>query len=116
MPDQEPYRATVKSGAGEGVYLTYTVRVPNDAQADAPEGVFFPPKEVVTYSIPANVTEAEWQSYPAEVKKYVRDAGLHDVKTDDEARAERAPEPPASQDKTAALGKTRGASSKSGQE
>lgn len=107
----EPYRATLKSGAEEGRYLTYTVRVPNDAQADAPEGVFLPPKEVVTYSIPANVTEAEWQSYPAEVKQYVRDAGLHDVQTDAEARAARGPAseraekapPPASQDATAAL-------------
>src|SRR5215218_4245756 len=112
MPDQEPYRATLKAGAAaEGRYLTYTVRVPNDAQADAPEGVFLPPKAVVTYSIPANVTEAEWQSYPAEVKQYVRDAGLHDVQTDAEARAARGPAParaepapaPASQDATASL-------------
>lgn len=122
MPDQEPYRATLKSSAEAGRYLTENIR-----QDDG---------SVVTYIVPANVTEAEWQTYPAEVKKLVRDAGLHDVQTDEEARtaraayaktdaqgnpkaasaSERDPEPPASQDKTAALGKSRGASAKSGQE
>lgn len=121
----EPLRATLKPSAEAGRYLTENVR-----QDDG---------SVVTYIVPANVTEAEWQTYPAEVKKLVRDAGLHDVQTDEEARAaraayaktdaqgnpkaasaserdpERPPEPPASQDKTAALGRTRGAS-KSGQE
>lgn len=103
----EPLRATAKPGAAEGRYLTENVR-----QDDG---------SVVTYIVPANVTEAEWQTYPAEVKRLVRDAGLHDVQTDEEARAARA-----AYEKTDAEGnpkaapKARGASAsadaKSGQE
>jgi len=108
----EPYRATRKASAPEGVYASTNVRHPDG--------------RVESYVIPNDVTESDWQGYPAEVRKYVRDAGLHDVKTDDEVAASRAPaaereakseaKAPASQDKTAPLGKSRGAGAKSGQE
>ena len=124
----DEYRAVRKSKASLDSPVTFNHPIPHDLQADAPEGTFYPPKRVDTYLVPSAVTEAEWRSYPAALKQYIKDTGLYDVKSDAdvrEARAEasgeaKADEPPASQDKTAgaaAAAKARGANgTKSGQE
>jgi hypothetical protein len=69
--DDQTVRATQKKGT-EGQYVS--LNVPQDDGS------------VTTYLVPTVVTEGEWKTYPAAVRQYVRDAGLHDVKTDDEAR------------------------------
>lgn len=117
MHHEPPARATQKPGTA-GQYLTYNQVVEPDPDAvkaadrratprdgEAPQPA--PVATVVTWTIPSVVTEDEWKQYPAEVKKYVRDAGLHEVHSDEDYRSLRAEyEAPkgegAPQDKTAA--------------